>query len=92
MARSTRRAVSSLETQTAQQNHYTLIFFREQAVSHAKFSVENDYEDKKGLRSGNLRLRGAFTWRHFRLIVIGAFYPFLASFVEQRTLFALYNN
>ena len=61
-------------------------------VSHAKFSVENDYEDKNGLRSGNLRLRGAFTWRHFRLIVIGAFNSFLARFVEQRTLFALHNN
>ena len=34
----------------------------------------------------NLRLRGAFTLRHFRFIVISVFYPFLASFVDQRTL------
>ncbi len=67
---------------TILQSHYIRIFLRDQAVSHAKFSVENDNEDKKGLRSGNLRLRGAFTWRHFRLIVIGTFYPFLASFVH----------
>ena len=30
-----------------QQNHYIHIFFREQAVSRAKFSDESDYEDKK---------------------------------------------
>ena len=34
----------------AQQSHYIHIFLREQAVSHAKFSVENDYDDKKGLQ------------------------------------------
>ena len=82
----------SKHVQTTQQNHFIHIFSRDQAVAHAKFSVESDYKDKEGLRSENLRLHGAFTWRHFRLIVIGAFYPFLASFVHQRTLFALYNN
>ena len=67
-------------------------FCRARVVSHAKFIAENDYDDLKGLRIGNLRLHGAFTWRHFRFIVISGFYPFLASFVDQRSLFALYNN
>ena len=30
-------------------------------------------DEQKGLRIGNLRLHGAFTWRHFRFIVIGRF-------------------
>ena len=77
---------------TTQQSHYIRIFFRHQAGSHAKFIVENDNEDKKGLRSGNLRLHDATTWRHFRFILIGVFYPFLASFVDQRNLFSLHNN
>ena len=28
-----------------QQNHYHHIFWLDQAVSHAKFSVKNDYDD-----------------------------------------------
>ena len=35
---------------------------------------KNISDDHKGLRTGNLR-HGAFTWRHFRFIVIGSFYP-----------------
>ena len=46
----------------------------------------------KGLRIGDLRLHAALTWRDFRFIVIRAFYPFLASFVNQRTLFVFPNN
>ena len=76
---------------TTQQSHYIHMFLRDQAVSHAKFSAENDYDDKRGLRNGNLRLRGATTWHHFRFIVIAVFYPFLVSFVNQRTLFSLHN-
>ena len=53
-----------------QQDHYIHIFFREKAVSHAIFSVESNYEDKKGLQSRNMRLHGAFTWRYFRFITI----------------------
>ena len=30
---------------TTQQNHYIHIRFRERAVSHPKFSAENDYDD-----------------------------------------------
>ncbi len=52
---------------------------------------QNDSDDNRGLRTGNLR-HGAFTWRHFRFIVICDFCPFLASIVDQRTLFALHNN
>ena len=40
----------------------------------------------------SLRLLGAFTWRHFRFIVIGGFYPFLANIANQRTLLARHNN
>ncbi len=35
---------------------------------------KNDSDNLKGLRIGNLRLHGAFAWRHFRFIVIGGFY------------------
>ena len=33
-----------------------------------------DLHDDKGLRSRNLRLHGAFTWRYFRFIIIGQFF------------------
>ena len=54
--------------------------------------IQNDCDDSKGLRTGILRLYSAFTWRHFRFIVIGFFYPLFASFVDQRTLFTLHND
>ena len=82
---------AKIQWKTAQQNHYIHIFLREQAVSHPKFGAENDYDDKDGLRTRNPRLHGAFTWRHFRFVVIGGFLPLLASFVHQRTLFGLNN-
>ena len=53
---------------------------------------KNDSDDYKGLRIGDLRLHAALTWRDFRFIVICGFYPFLASFVNQRTLFVFPNN
>ena len=53
---------------------------------------KNDSDDYKGLRIGDLRLHAALTWRDFRFIVISGFYPFLASFVNQRTLFVFSNN
>ena len=52
---------------------------------------QNDSDNNRGLRTGNLR-HGAFTWRHFRFIVIGGFYPFLANIANQRTLLARHNN
>ena len=35
---------------------------------------------------------GTFMWHHFWFIFIGGFYPFLASIVDQRTLFALHTT
>ncbi len=67
-------------------------FLKRSGSSHAKFVAEDNYDDWKDPRTRNLRLHGAFTWRHFRFIVIGSFYPFLASFVDQRTLLAVHNN
>ena len=58
---------------TTQQNHYNHIFGWVRAVSHAKFSDKNNYDDQKGLRSVNLRLHVASTWRYFRFIDIGGF-------------------
>ena len=52
-------------------------FCRARAVSHAKFSAENDYLLKKALRSENLRLHGAFMWR---LLPVCRYYAFLALF------------
>ena len=53
---------------------------------------KNDSDDYKGLRIGDLRLHAALTWRDFRFIVISGFYPFLASFVNQRTLIVFPND
>ncbi len=52
-------------------------------------TIKKMIDDYKGLQTRNLR-HGAL-WRHFRFIVIGDFYSFLASFVDQRTLLALHN-
>ena len=71
---------------------YIHIFFREHTVSHAKFSVESSYEDNKGLRSRNLRLHGAFTWRYFRFIIIGQFSPIFSHFRQSAHFSFVYVN
>ena len=65
------------------------------SISAQWFALHNHpkvIDDYKGLRIGDLRLHAALTWRDFRFIVISGFYPFLASIIGQRTLFAVYNN
>ena len=42
---------------------------------------------KKGLWSGNLRLHGAFRWRHFRFVIIEQFLPILSRFRQSAHFF-----
>ena len=68
-----------------QQNHYIHIFFREQAVSHAKFSDKSDCEDKK--RSTEQKYASSWGVYVALLPIYHYFCPFIAIFVNQRTFF-----